>query len=368
MTHSVFTTGLGGLLAGSDPLSHVLPHKLIEDDIFGLSFTNHVFMLLVSMVLLLIFIPLAAKKPGIVPSGFRNFLEAMMQFIREGVARPVLGSATDQFIPFLWTFFFTILTANLLGMIPLGAMLAAGAGFDATLQHWGGTATGNLSVTAGLAICGFFLIHFGGMAKQGAGTYWKNYFFGHAPIALSPLMIPLEIISGLVKPFALSVRLFANMVAGHIVLAVLLGFAVAGAVAGGAMYGVTIVSVLGCAAFSLLELFVAFLQAYIFTFLLTLFIGAAIHSDHEDRGAAPRLSHQPREGASVAIPVGEPDWLSCRSSARFRSPRSRSTSSARPSAPASSRSARPAVSAPSARRPSSRSPVSPKRVARSRPP
>ncbi len=263
------------ILAGSDPLSHVLPHKL--SDVFGISFTNHIFMLLVSMVLLLIIVPLAARKKSIVPTGFRNFLEALMQFVREQVARPALGSATDQFIPYLWTFFFTILTANLLGMIPVGAFVSAAAGGDAVLAHWGGTATGNLSVTLGLAVCGFFLIHFGGMAKQGGGTYWKNYFFGHAPIALAPLMVPLEIIAALVKPFALCVRLFANMTAGHIVLAVLIGFALAGVQGGGLFYGVTAASVLGCVAFSLLELFVAFLQAYIFTFLLTLFIGAAIH-------------------------------------------------------------------------------------------
>lgn len=269
------------ILAGGDPLSHVLPHELVSKDVFGFAFTNHIFMLLVSMVLLLIIVPLTARKKGLVPTGFRNFFEALMQFVREQVVRPSLGKATDQFIPYLWTFFFTILMANLLGMIPIGAFASASAGIDNSLAHWGGTATGNLSVTLGLALCGFVLIHFGGMAKQGAGTYWKNYFFGHAPMALAPLMVPLEIIAALVKPFALCVRLFANMTAGHIVLAVLLGFALGGIKSGvedtPLFFGVTAASVLGCVAFSLLELFVAFLQAYIFTFLLTLFIGAAIH-------------------------------------------------------------------------------------------
>ena len=270
----------GGILAAADPLDHVVGWRLVEGEIFGIAFTNQIFMLLVSMVLLLIFIPIAAKKPGLVPSGFRNFIEALMQLIREQVARPVLGKHTDTFIPYLWTFFFTILTANLLGMVPLGAIVAGAAGFDAKLQHWGGTATGNLSITAGLAICGFFLIHMAGMKTQGAGTYWKNYFFGHAPIALAPLMVPLEIVSALVKPFALAVRLFANMVAGHIVLAVLISFALIGPQLGGAYWGVTVASVIGGAVFSILEVFVAVLQAYIFTFLLTLFVGAAVHSDH----------------------------------------------------------------------------------------
>ena len=266
--------------AGGDPLSHVLSHDLGLPQIFGQAFHNQLFMLIVAMVLLMIILPIAASKSSIVPKGFRNFLEVLMQFIREQVARPVLGSATDQFIPYLWTFFFTILMANLLGMIPFGAMAAGAGGFDAHLAHWGGTATGNISITAGLALCGFLLIHFGGMAKQGAGKYWYNYFFGHAPMALAPLMIPLEILGGFVKPFSLAVRLFANMTAGHIVLAVLLGFAIDGAARGGAFYGVTFAAVLGSVAFNLLELFVAFLQAYIFTFLLTLFVGAAIHTEH----------------------------------------------------------------------------------------
>ena len=268
----------GLIAAGGDPLSHVLPHKL-GPEIFGLALRNHIFMLFVTMILLMIIIPIAARKKDIIPKGFRNFLEALMQVIREQVARPVLGQHTDTFIPYLWTFFFTILMANLLGMIPLGAMVS-GVTADQALAHWGGTATGNISVTAGLAICAFFLIHFGGMAKQGAGHYWKNYFFGHAPLALSPLMIPLEIIGGLVKPFALAVRLFANMTAGHIILAVLIGFGVAAAKVGGGFLGVTAASVLGAVVFSLLEVFVAFLQAYIFTFLLTLFLGAAVVHEH----------------------------------------------------------------------------------------
>ena len=165
-------TPLGGLTSGlegvftlplGDAMSHVVPHDL--GHVFGQAFTNHVFMLLVSMVLLMIVLPIAASRSSIVPRGFRNFLEVLMQFIREQVVRPVLGQSTDQFIPILWTFFFTILTANLLGMIPLGSIAAGASGFDARLAHWGGTATGNISITAGLALCGFVLIHVGGMVK-----------------------------------------------------------------------------------------------------------------------------------------------------------------------------------------------------------
>lgn len=266
------------LLAAGDPLSHVLKHEIVN--VSGYSVTNHLVMLIVSAVLLMIVVPFVARNKSLVPTGFRNALEAVMQYIREEVVRPALGHATDRYMPLLWTFFFLILTANLLGMIPFGA-LAGLAGQDNHLMHWvGGTATGNLAITAGLALCAFFAIHISGMREQGVGHYWGNFFFGHAPIALAPLMVPLEIIGALVKPFALAVRLFANMTAGHLVLAVIGGFAVLGITAGGGMLGVSVAAVLGSVAISMLELFVAFLQAYIFTFLTTLFIAAAIHTEH----------------------------------------------------------------------------------------
>ncbi|MHC5010235.1 MAG: F0F1 ATP synthase subunit A [Planctomycetota bacterium] len=258
----------------ADALDHVLPHELWK--VGEYSFTNHVLMLIVSAVLLVIFLPIAARAPSVVPTGFRNFLEAILQFIREEVARPVLGQNTDKFIPYIWTFFFLILTANLLGMIPLGSFAAP---IDAHLSHIGGTATGNLSITAGLAICAFFLIHIAGIREQGFTHYCKN-FVPSVPWPLLILFIPLEILGAFVKPFALAMRLFANMLAGHIVLAVILGFAATGLHMGGGGYGITLVSVVGGVALSLLEVFVAFLQAYIFTFLTTLFIGMAVHPEH----------------------------------------------------------------------------------------
>ncbi len=268
--------GLSTLLAaGDDPLSHIMPHEIGE--LLGQPITNHVLMLFVSAILLLIVMPIVARGQSLVPTGFRNMIEAVLQFLREDMARPVLGQATDKLIPFIWTLFFLILTANLLGMIPIGSFAAP---IDDHLKHIGGTATGNLSITAALAICAFLFIHISGMREKGVGTYWNDFFFGHAPIWLSPLMIPLEIAGALVKPFALAIRLFANMIAGHVVLAVLLGFAAVGLMKGGAMIGITGASVLGAVFISLLELLVAFLQAYIFTFLTTLFVGMAIEPSH----------------------------------------------------------------------------------------
>jgi F-type H+-transporting ATPase subunit a len=271
---------LAPVIASGDPLSHVLPHTLARFGNYAL--TNHLLMLILAALLLLIVVPIAARKDALVPKGFRNFLEAIMQFIREEVARPALGSLTDRFVPFLWTLFFLILTANLLGLVPI-TPLGQAAASDPHL-HIGGTATGNIGVTAGLAICAFVLFHVSGMRQHGAGRYWKNFFFGHMPFGLSILFIPLEIVGALVKPFALAIRLFANMTGGHIVVAVLTGFAVTGIRMGMdgtvGMFGVTLVSVAGAVAISLLEVFVAFLQAYIFTFLTALFLGMAVQTEH----------------------------------------------------------------------------------------
>jgi len=261
------------LASGGDPLSHVLPHKLFE--VGNYTVTNHVAMLILSAVLLVVVLPFATRSKGIVPSGFRNVIEAVCQYIREDMARPAMGKYTDQFMPFIWTMFFLILTANLLGMVPMGSML----GFaDASLKHMQGTATANLAVTGGLAFCAFIYIHLNGIRTKGPKYF--EFLLGHAPVALAPLMIPLEIVAAIVKPFALCVRLFANMVAGHVVLGVLAGFGAYGLVQGGAALGITGASILGSLFISLLELLVAFLQAYIFTYLTILFVGMAVEDDH----------------------------------------------------------------------------------------
>jgi F-type H+-transporting ATPase subunit a len=263
------------LLAAADPMDHVLPHVLAR---FGpISVTNQLLMLLLAAVLMLLVFPLAARGPGIVPRGMRNLVESVLQYLRETVARPVLRESTDRFVPFLWTMFFLILFANLIGMLPIDAVASLVAGRPV---HLAGTATGSLSITAGLAICAFFAIHVGGMVEQGVGHYWKS-FVPHVPLLLWPLMFVLELVGAVVKPFALAIRLFANMIAGHIVLAVIIGFtAVLSTGLSGLGVGVGLAAVLGATAISLLELFVAFLQAYIFTFLTALFLGMAVHPEH----------------------------------------------------------------------------------------
>jgi F-type H+-transporting ATPase subunit a len=268
------------IVAAGDAMSHVLAQPR-HYGLFGHEITNHLEMLALSAVLLVLVIPPLARRKDLVPRGARNFLEAILQFIREEVARPALGHHTDKMVPFLWTMFTLILTANLLGMLPLGAV---GGSIDQRLAHIGGTATANIAITAGLALCAFLFIHASGIRAQGVGHYFHNMFFGHAPWWLAPLMIPLEILGAFVKPFALAMRLMANMAAGHIVLATIVSFAAAGlhlAVEGSVGHlGIALVSVLGGVALSLLEFFVAFLQAYIFTFLTALFVGMGLHAEH----------------------------------------------------------------------------------------
>jgi len=159
----------------------------------------------------------------------------------------------------------------------------------------GGTATANIYVTAALAIVAFVVMQISGIRANGIVNYAKH-FLGGAPWYMAMIMIPVEIIGMLVKPFALAIRLFANMSAGHILMAVLIGFVATGfaalGVGGGA--GLSVAVVVGSTAIMCLETFVAFLQAYIFTMLTCLFIGLLVVHEHEhkhDEGGHHDESH-----------------------------------------------------------------------------
>ena len=148
--------------------------------------------------------------------------------------------------------------------------------------HLGGTATGNIWLTATLAVITLGMMVINGL-RIGGKTYLAHFCPG--PIAMAPLLVPVEIIGLIAKVFALAVRLFANMIAGHIMLAVLLSFVMmAGASSAGMGYSIGAVVVASSVAINLLELFVAFLQAFIFTFLTVLFIGQSVVFHHDDHG------------------------------------------------------------------------------------
>lgn len=224
--------------------------------------------LVAAIILVTVFVRLARRMSGGGPprGRFWNLFEAMLLFVRDQMARPAIGKhEADRFVPLLWTLFFFILVCNLFGMVP-----------------WAGAPTGEWGVTFGLACVAFMTTLGAGMARFGPVGFWfalvpkmdlPLYF---VPIKLFVFVI--EVIGMCIRHTVLSVRLLANMVAGHLVLLGIMGL-IAGAAAASTPKWllVTAISVLGSTLFSCLELFVAFLQAYIFTFLAALFIGLVIH-------------------------------------------------------------------------------------------
>ena len=239
-------------------------------NVLGFQLTKYMVLeLIAAALMLLVFLTLARRiRGGGPPKGlFWNFFEVMLVFIRDEVARPSIGKRdADKFLPFLWNIFFFILFCNLLGILP-----------------WAGSPTGALMVTAALAGITLCAVVGTGIQKFGVGGFFKS-LVPHmelpkaAAILLIPMIFVIELAGLLIRHVVLAVRLLANMFAGHLVLAVILGF-----IATSANYfflawlGITTASVLGSVALTLLELFVAFLQAYIFTFLSALFIGMAVH-------------------------------------------------------------------------------------------
>jgi len=196
------------------------------------------------------------------PKGFAAGLEAMVLYMRNEVILPNVGHHGDGYVPFLLTLFFFILTANLLGLVPYGS-----------------TATGNIAVTATLALITFVTVEVAGMRALGAGYlstifYWNKDLALPIRVILFLIMSPVELIGKFTKPFALAIRLFANMTAGHIVLLAFVGliFTFAGPVSAAPF--------LMAVAISMLELFVAFLQAFVFTLLSSVFIGQIREAHH----------------------------------------------------------------------------------------
>ena len=228
-----------------------------------LSPTKHVVFMLVSAVLCTLIFVLSARAiaraqaRGRPAKGFAGAMEATALWVRQEVILPTIGHHGEKYVPYLLTLFFFILGMNLLGLIPGGA-----------------TATGNIAVTAALAGMAFIVIEVSGMLSLGPKGYLQTIFFvpPGLPPALRPIMLvimlPVEIIGKLAKPFALAVRLFANMTAGHVLVLALIGLTFVFQ-----SYAVGIGASILATGVMLLELFVAFLQAYVFTLLTSVFIG-----------------------------------------------------------------------------------------------
>jgi F-type H+-transporting ATPase subunit a len=224
--------------------------------------------LIVAVGMCVVFIGIAQlSRGGAAPRGrIWNMFEVMLLFFRDNVARPAIGSHDgDRYLPLIWTVFFFVLGCNLMGMIP-----------------WAGSPTGALAVTAALAFVVFLVVIGSGMARLGVIGFWKAqvpHMDVPKPVGilLIPLIFVIEIFGMLVKHFVLAVRLLANMIGGHVVLAVLMAFISVTASILILWIGVMPLSVGAAVALNMLELLVAFIQAYIFAFLTALFIGMAIH-------------------------------------------------------------------------------------------
>ena len=240
----------------------------------NLSPTKHVVMLLLAAALCcLVLIGAAAahsrhSHAAGHPKGFAAGIEAMVLYLRDEVALRNLGHHGDRFVPFILTLFFFILFANLLGLIPFGS-----------------TATGNISVTAMLAIVTFLVVEAAGVRAQGAGYlstifYWNKDLALPLRVLLFLIMTPVEILGKFTKPFALAIRLFANMTAGHIVVLALIGLFFGFVAQGGVLAAAGVAPLLMAVAIMLLELFVAFLQAFIFSLLASVFIGQIREAHH----------------------------------------------------------------------------------------
>ena len=293
-----------GFNAGEVIIEHVansgLDHPLIHlPTIAGIDFsvTKHVFMLWVVSALVFLIVTATVRRylrqDRLVPSGFMNALESVVEFIRDSVARPSVGDKwTKAWTPLLLTLFVFILSANAIGMIPIFEVLgllnhwvlhASEESFLGLVLHGGSTATSNFNVTAALAVISFFAIIVAGSKAHGAVQHWKNLVpHGVSPV-LAVALIPIEILGMLVRPFALTMRLAANMTGGHIAILAILSFVFIFTETAGQMVGMSVglaFSVPLAVGISALEIIVILVQAYVFTLLTAVFIGMAIHAHH----------------------------------------------------------------------------------------
>jgi len=263
-----------GVLAEFNPLEPVASVPLFTLSIGGLEIpvSNHMFMVTVAALLLLIGIPLIMKSRKLAPAGYlENLIESICVYLREEVVKPIMGTHTDKYVGFIWTVFFFVLTLNLLGMIPSEKIVTLITGKQ---NHYGGPATANIWITGAMAGITFFMMIITGIREQGLWQYIVN-LAPPVPWWMIPLIYFLEIVGTFVKPFVLAIRLFANIIAGHMILATFLGL-----IAILKSYGAVAMSMAFSVGQSFLELLVAFLQAFIFAFLSALYIGSSIAPEH----------------------------------------------------------------------------------------
>ena len=257
-------------------MSHGRVARADGDSFLDLSITKNVAaMLLNALLLVIIFVSVAkaySRRPGQAPKGLQSLMEPLIIFVRDEVVKPNLGDNTQRFLPYMLTLFFFIWFANLLGLIPFIS---------------NPNITGNIAVTMALALLTFILTNI-----NGTKDYWMHILWPPGvPFGVKVILVPIEILGIFIKPFALMIRLFANITAGHIIILSLVGlvfiFGKAGESLGGGLGGAA-VAVPFTIFMSFLEFLVAFLQAFIFVMLSSLFIALALekHEHHHVEGAA----------------------------------------------------------------------------------
>ncbi len=321
-TESASPTILPVIDIAKEAVQHILPHPMHSEKLFGLQvapagtdipalrivdghydfyITNHLMMTAVVGVVLLLTFYYVSRRVRVRGEGLEAYqtkgrvaqlFETICSFLRDEVARPNLGDLTDKYIPYIWTIFFFILFANILGLVPIGYLLQA-ATKDVHYSHWGGTATSNLSLNVVLAVGSFIAIVFVGIREVGAKAFFAHFNpLGWDNPKMLVIGLPLYVLEwmGLViKCVVLAMRLFGTMMAGHLVIAsvVLLIFTAArqSLTLG---YGVQFSVVFGGIVLTLLELFICLLQAFIFTFLTVLFISTGVaHHGHDEQDDDP---------------------------------------------------------------------------------
>ncbi|MDA2924675.1 F0F1 ATP synthase subunit A [Acidobacteria bacterium AH-259-L09] len=299
------TGGPGEFNAGKVIIEHVsnssIDHPIIElPTVLGinLSVTKHVLMLWIVAAFLFVIITWVTRKylkqDRPLPTGSMNALEAVVQFIRDSVVLPNVGAKfLNTWTPLVLTFFFFILTANGIGLVPLFDILGVIDRFILQtdqhsiinrMLHGGTTATGNYNVTAALATITFFAIIIAGSKAHGFIKHWKNMAPQGMAWPVYFILIPIELMAMFVKPFALTMRLAANMTGGHIAILAILSFVF---IFSGlfqsfwAGFGVgVLVSIPLAVGISALEIIIVLVQAYVFTLLTAVFIGMAINVHH----------------------------------------------------------------------------------------
>jgi F-type H+-transporting ATPase subunit a len=240
-------------------MDHRFQHLLIGGIDFGLS--THLVMLWIVCAVVTAVLSFAAHSSSGAGVVLRGAVESIVMYLRDEVLHPIFHEHTDKYLGYFLTLFFFILTCNLLGMVPGAHAITA-----------------NITVTAALATCTFLLIQFAGVMEQGPLSYVKHIVPGGVPLALWPVLFAIECFGMLAKCISLSIRLFANIIAGHIVSLAFLSLIFIFAEASKAVGLAVAPAAVGLALFVYtMDVLVAFLQAYIFTMLTALFVGGAVH-------------------------------------------------------------------------------------------